>query len=308
MMVLFAIIVGHFIAVSGSEQNQLIEYTHRRKLNACLERLQYLIDERHFVAAAKMVDEITITISPVGVDTDIDVVFRFVNQSLTRYVPLIGGPNDTVLFQVGLSFYYSLLWTICHNDRLHDPPDPEIRLMHLFRLKDLIICILKGIECRTSRSDLRYHYKYRELQQITEKVDVIYNSNRWNKPVPSRWMRIMLDAATLQCVQPLQMNEIEDTSYNRMIDRMYTTAIALFIRETRSLRNAVKCDETALSQLHYKFSWMADRLPMPTALQYCVDLSKKANNESEVGRFQHLTETFYYDILARIRFPIGYIT
>ena len=300
VMFMTVTIMVHRVAVWGStnRHQDTIHKTHRRKLNMKLETMQRFIESRYFVGAVRLVDEITIVISPVAVEEDIETAFRFVNESLTKLVPLIGSKHDTALFQVGFSLYYSLLWTLCHSDR-HRSPNPrdlEIRLIHLFRLRDFILSILKGIAHEASRSCHRYHYKYKELQHVTGKIDTVYI--QLLDPVQSRWMRLMLDAATLQCAQPLLLDASEDSYYNKMIDAMYNNAMLLFIGEIEPLRRASEFDEGAISKLYQKFRWMANQFRVPTALEYCVVLSKEADQDSELGTFHHLASQFYYDFRA----------
>ena len=260
-------------------------------------RMQSLIDAGHVIEASHLAEDIMVSISPFPDDSDIRIVFRYVKQSLARYVPLIGGKYDTVKFQAGLSIYCSLLQKLCIKDHSHDP---EIRLSHRIRLQELIISMLRGIDKRVSRSFHGYHDKYKELQQITGKIDEVYV--RLLDPVPCRWMRLMEDAATLQHMQPRNDEGVAmDTYYNQMIDRLYSKAMKLFLQETRSLRRTSKLDNAAYMQMFDKFSWIADQLPVPTALEYCVSLSRKAEEETDVGRFHHFTKSFYYDCLSGIR-------
>ena len=263
-----------------------------RKLGAKSQRMQHLIQAGHFVEASGLAEDIITSISPSAEDQDIEILFRFINQSLTHYVPLIGGQHDTVLFQIGLNIYVTLLQELCRKDHLHDP---AIRLQHRIRLQKLLISILKGIERRVSRSYHRYHDKYKELQRITWKLDELYV--RLIDPVPCRWMRLMNDAATLQKLQP-RKDGVVDSHYNKVIDYLYTNAIRLFVEETKTLRRASKCDNAAYLEMFKIFSWIADELPMTTALEYCVSLSRRANDSSELGRFQNMSRIFYYDCLA----------
>lgn len=265
------------------------------RLSIKLQRMQSLIENGHLVEASGLAHEVTSLMSPLPDEPDIRLVFRFVNQLLTLHVPLIGGKRDTAELQSVLSIYDTLLREICLKDHLYDS---ETRLRHLLRLQDHIINTLIGIEQRVSRTYHRYHDKYRELQSITGKIDELYIT--LSDPVPCRWMRLMKDAATLQSIQPFRDGTV-DGYYDRMIDRLYSKAMELFVQETRSLRRASKFDDAAYLRMFEKFNWIADQLPVPTVLEYCVSLSRKAQEDTDVGRFQHFTKIFYYDCLSGIR-------
>ena len=60
-------------------------------LNARLWRMQTMMDDGLFELASKLSEDIKKSLSPVPKDMDIEIIFQFVNQSLVRLVPLIGG-------------------------------------------------------------------------------------------------------------------------------------------------------------------------------------------------------------------------
>ena len=267
-----------------------------RKLGAKLQRIEHLIHSGHFAQASTLAEDIVTSISPSAEDAEIKLIFLFVNQSLSHYVPLIGSEHETVESQIGLNIYVKLLQKICRKDHLHDP---ETRLLHRIRLQELVISILKGIERQVSRSYHRYHDKYRELQRIISKMDELYV--KLVDPVPCRWMRLMNDAATLQKVQP-RKDGIVYPYYDGLIDHLYTRAIRLFVGEMEALRRARGSGDAVYSEMFSNFQWIADALPVVTALEYCVSLSRRAHNNSEVERFQNFSRMYYYDRLAVVHY------
>ena len=151
--------------------------------------------------------------------------------------------------------------------------------------------MLKGIEQRVSRSCREYHEAYKELELYIGKTDELYF--RLADQKPPRWMRYMQDAALLQSVHPFRAG-IVDLHYNRMIDRSYTSAIRLFMKETSQSRRDAAFDDSAFAQTHLLLSWMDTQLAVPTALEYCVTLSKGSEMDTDLKSFQHVAEIFYY--------------
>ena len=288
--------------------------SHLRILRSKLKQIQYLIEDENFVEASGLADDIAFQMSPIPKDKDIHIIFQFVIDALSDIEPMITDidtKRDTVHLQSALSVWHSLLASLCKKDHMHSA---VIRMSHWIRLRELTLNILKGIEQKVSsgRSYQRYHEKYKELQGGMDNILLIShpeNQMKLDTDPHHFWMKIMKDAATLQSVQPtMSITGVVDPYYNPMIERFYVMAIKMFIRESRSLRKAyaTKKDENAFTKLFEQFEWMADYLPVPSALEYCVSLSKKAAESgdpelSEVAKFHHLVNTFYYFPLAGYR-------
>ena len=262
-----------------------------QELSTKLHDMQSVIEKSHLVEAFQLAGDIALSVSPAAEDGEIQVVFQFINQSLARYVPLIGGEQDTADFQAQLSVYHSLLSDISLKDDVDDPQWPEMRLIRLHRLRDLTLSVLNGLGRGVKQSLQGYHFKFQELERITAKMDEMYI--RLVHPVPGRWMRLMKDAAILQTMQPLK-DGISDSNFNRMIDRLYTTAIHLFVKEIVAIKGKSKFDEAARSEMFWKIRRIVHQVPVNNALEYCVLLSKNADPRSDIASFQQFVQKYYY--------------
>lgn len=93
------------------------------------------------------------------------------------------------------------------------------------RIHILILRVLNPVNENRSENE------WKELELYTDENGELYV--RLVHPVPSRWMRVMKDADVIRGEQ-LFNDRREDMYCGRMIERLHTVAIQLFVKETET--------------------------------------------------------------------------